>query len=293
MYYNDIMTLTRLIFHEIAPAGAAFHAVQTVFRNGRQTEVTPHCHDFYEWLLVRDGDAKHPINGVETWLRPNQLWLIRPDDEHGVELPGHGQIEFINIAFPCEVFEDFVRATALQETTLAVASSDVLLCLTMATDQSRSLWVDAIAAVRDFHYNPTRLAFGRFWNSAADAFMTHSVMGMREHPPWLRDTLNWAQHAAPDDLTLEGLVATSGVSFGHLSRTLKLCKGLTPTELITELRLQKAAFELASTEKAISEIAFDCGFNNLSYFYRRFQQLHKKSPRSYREGAKRSLPEQA
>jgi len=61
-------------------------------------------------------------------------------------------------------------------------------------------------------------------------------------------------------------------------------------ELINELRVKRAAFELAATDRDIAAIAFDCGFENLSYFYRRFRQFHGKSPRIYREDARRSLP---
>jgi AraC family cel operon transcriptional repressor len=291
MYYNDVMVLRRITFGEIAPVGAAFHAVQTSFQAGRQTEANPHCHDFYEWMLVREGEARHPINGVDTSLRPGQLWLIRPDDEHAIYITSKEGIEFINIAFPCEVYNDFVSATGLQEISMAWTGSEMPVCLDLTSDQMRSLWVEATAAVRSFHYKPTRLAFGKFWNAAAEASTLHHVQGLKELPMWLRGALTWAQKVDVEELTLDGLVEVAGMSFGHLSRTLRACKGVTPTELITDLRLQRAAYELATTDKGITEIAFDCGFNNLSYFYRRFQQFHRKSPRRYREEIKRSLPE--
>ena len=152
--------------------------------------------------------------------------------------------------------------------------------------------MEAIAAVRSYYNNPTRLAFSQFWRAAAGALAEHGDTGdgRPEQPLWLRNMQAWAQSAGTEDLSLDTLVEASGVSFGHLSRTLKTHTGLTPTEFINEIRIKRAAYELATTDRDIGVIAFDCGFENLSYFYRRFRQVHGKTPRSYREEAKRSLP---
>jgi AraC-like DNA-binding protein len=40
---------------------------------------------------------------------------------------------------------------------------------------------------------------------------------------------------------------------------------------------------LLSTNKSIMDVAFDCGFNNVSYFIKVFKQLKGSTPLSYRK----------
>ncbi len=51
------------------------------------------------------------------------------------------------------------------------------------------------------------------------------------------------------------------------------------TMRLTELRLRKAADMLAhDSERRVSDIAFDCGFNDLSYFNRCFRRRFGLTP---------------
>ncbi|MHA4845063.1 AraC family transcriptional regulator [Flavitalea antarctica] len=52
---------------------------------------------------------------------------------------------------------------------------------------------------------------------------------------------------------------------------------------VNEIRLSHASKLLIETQKSISEICFECGFNNLSNFNRQFLQMYGLSPLSYRK----------
>jgi AraC-like DNA-binding protein len=54
-----------------------------------------------------------------------------------------------------------------------------------------------------------------------------------------------------------------------------------PVARLTERRLRKAA-ELARDERRISDIAFECGFNDLSYFNRCFRRRFGLTPTAAR-----------
>jgi len=286
------MTIRRLRFADIAPAGTAFHAVRATFPGEGQSEVSLHCHDFFEWMVVLEGEATHVVNETEFALRIGHLVLIRPDDRHAIYPRGLGGIEFVNIAFPVDVWDACVIATGLESWARAWNEAAFAPGVELMADQRRRLREESLAAVRGYHNNPSRLAFSPFWTAAAGALADYQEKGDngREQPIWLRNALRWAEAVDVEDLSLESLIEKSGVSFGHLSRMLKAHSGVTPTEFINALRVKRAAFDLATTDRDIAAIAFDCGFENLSYFYRRFRQIHGKTPLRYREDAKRSLP---
>ena len=59
--------------------------------------------------------------------------------------------------------------------------------------------------------------------------------------------------------------------------------GLSAIEYITHFRIEKACKELAGTNKSVMEIAFECGFSNLSNFNRQFRRIAGCSPTKYRK----------
>jgi AraC-like DNA-binding protein len=73
----------------------------------------------------------------------------------------------------------------------------------------------------------------------------------------------------------------------HLSlpafiRFFKRRTGKTLVGYLTELRLGRACRGLIDTDRAVSDLAFDAGFNNLSNFNRRFREAKGMSPREFR-----------
>lgn len=86
-----------------------------------------------------------------------------------------------------------------------------------------------------------------------------------------------------DDLRLPMLAELAGMSPSAFSRFFKLHTGRNISEYIIDLRLGYAARMLVDTAKSISEIGFDCGFNNLSNFNRIFKKKKGCSPSEFRE----------
>lgn len=86
-----------------------------------------------------------------------------------------------------------------------------------------------------------------------------------------------------DDLRLPMLASMAGMSASAFSRFFKLHTGRNISEYIIDMRLGYAARMLVDTSKSISEIGFDCGFNNLSNFNRIFRKKKGCSPSEFRE----------
>ena len=59
--------------------------------------------------------------------------------------------------------------------------------------------------------------------------------------------------------------------------------GLTFTEYLGRVRVEKAKQLLLNPHLRISEIAYDVGFQSLTHFNRVFHQVTGKSPSAYRE----------
>lgn len=76
------------------------------------------------------------------------------------------------------------------------------------------------------------------------------------------------------------LVNMTKVSF---SRFFKSRTGITFMDCVLESRLGRAARMLIDTTQSISEIAYNCGFNNISNFNRLFKKKKGCTPKEYRD----------
>jgi len=73
------------------------------------------------------------------------------------------------------------------------------------------------------------------------------------------------------------------VSISHLSRTLSTATGHSIPEIVSRLRVAKAAEWLAQTDKPLKIIALQAGFKDQSYFTKVFQRYNGKTPAQHRQ----------
>ena len=79
-------------------------------------------------------------------------------------------------------------------------------------------------------------------------------------------------------LSLTELADGTATSPFHFLRTFRRVAGMTPYQFLLRTRLHRAAVRLRSSDEAISTIAFDAGFNDLSTFNRRFRREMGEAP---------------
>jgi AraC-like DNA-binding protein len=83
------------------------------------------------------------------------------------------------------------------------------------------------------------------------------------------------------DFSAQKLAAEAGLSERYVNELLYEA-GASFTTRLNELRLRKAAELLTLTPRRISDIAFECGFNDLSYFNRSFRRRFGLTPTAAR-----------
>lgn len=84
--------------------------------------------------------------------------------------------------------------------------------------------------------------------------------------------------------SLKALAAMVNQSESALSRQIKGLFGVTFKDLLMEKRFEKAKAMLSQTDLPVSSIAEAVGYENTSFFYRRFRERYGVSPKDYRQG---------
>lgn len=93
------------------------------------------------------------------------------------------------------------------------------------------------------------------------------------------------------ELSVTAVAARFGVSTRYLHKLFER-EGMSFSEFVVSRRLARALQMLTDARSAsltISAIAFDCGFSDLSYFYRRFRRAYGATPSELRQAAHRAL----
>lgn len=85
------------------------------------------------------------------------------------------------------------------------------------------------------------------------------------------------------DFSVERIGSEIGMSRVQLYRKVKALTGMSPVELLRCSRVERGKMLLETTDKSISEIAYEIGFSAPSYFAKCFKDEYGKSPGSWKE----------
>jgi len=89
------------------------------------------------------------------------------------------------------------------------------------------------------------------------------------------------RHLADEKYNVSSFSRDMAYSPSQLTRKLEALTGLSPSRFIRVQRLAQAGKMLGQGEVNISQVAYECGFNNLSYFSRSFKEQFGQSPSEY------------
>jgi AraC-like DNA-binding protein len=86
-------------------------------------------------------------------------------------------------------------------------------------------------------------------------------------------------------LDIPHLAGLAHVSEAHFIRTFRATFGETPHRYLQRRRVERAMFLLRESDRSVTQICFDVGFNSLGTFSRTFREIVGESPSAYRAGA--------
>jgi transcriptional regulator GlxA family with amidase domain len=109
--------------------------------------------------------------------------------------------------------------------------------------------------------------------------MSRAVEELNRRMLRARDAMD-RTYAMPLDIT--HLAEVASVSEAHFIRTFKATFGETPHRYLQRRRVERAMFLLRETERSITDICMDVGFNSLGTFSRTFSEIVGDTPTEYR-----------
>ncbi len=109
-----------------------------------------------------------------------------------------------------------------------------------------------------------------------------SIQEQEREPESIKKARNYIDQHYSESLSLESAAKVVNTSVRYFCKVFKQATGMTFTDYLSRVRIEKAKSLLLNPNRRISEVAFEVGFESLSQFNRSFKRLMDLSPTEYR-----------
>lgn len=101
--------------------------------------------------------------------------------------------------------------------------------------------------------------------------------------PRLKKVLSFIRSNYDKAITLGDMAEECKMSVKHFCYFFKKMTQKTPVEYLNGYRIEQSARKLTNTDLSITDIAYSCGFNDLSYFIKTFKRIKGVTPGEFRK----------
>ncbi len=139
-------------------------------------------------------------------------------------------------------------------------------------------WIEQIVETQDFDdlCNVLREALDDFMNSIF-------LQGVAPVSPAVGKALDYIAANYSEPIALDDIAAAAGLSTFRIAHLLKEATGKTALQNIHYLRIQEARRLLESSDMSCTDIAYETGFGDQSYFIKQFRKWMGITPAKYRK----------
>ncbi len=281
---------------QIRPVLEEFGFGVELFRNWTSSTPTPHGHDVLEINYIAKGRARQISGQSAGELDEGTLTVVNYGLEHAV-ITDEGGIDIINIYIdiarvhlpPLDAKLTAVLRNVIPLHPVSVNNLNKVIQLRME-DAGRfesilCAIIDETAHRRTGFEQAVRQYFSLFlimMCRSAESNGLSSVTANGRGFEKIEGLLKYLEDNCHKHLELDAIANIAGLDKHYLCREFKRITGRTIFEYLLSRRLQKAMYELRTTDKKIIDIALDSGFANISNFNRQFKQSIKTTPTGYR-----------
>jgi AraC-like DNA-binding protein len=253
-----------------------------------------HYHPEYELTLIERGGGTRVVGDRVEAYREGDLVLLGPNLPHtwsSARTPESGRKRARNQAYVLQFSPSFFGESFLRQPEMARWATLLERSRRGLRFRGRSR-DEAARLIRESHREIGLRRFARLLElfdvlAGAKNTVSLSTMASGEAMPrrkgaQIEHIFRYLNEHAMEALDLDVVAKQFHMAPSTLYRRLKRETGRSLTELVNELRISHACGLLAHGDARIAEICYQCGYQNLSYFNRRFRDSTGMTPREYR-----------
>ncbi len=256
--------------------------------------VNPHWHEQMELIYIKKGSGTVSVNLENYPVSAGCVVPVLPGELHAIEGDEGVRMEYENIIFSlglldsteaddwCRGVLNRLRSGALRFERPIRPGTEFHRAVSAALDGA-----DAACEAKEQGY--ALLVKSQLF-MLLHALHTHRLSDAAPHPKEdaekLKGLIAYVKEHFRESISVADAAAVAGYSPSHFMRIFRQVTGRTFVNYLTDYRLSAAVYYLKETDEDIGAVAANCGFENISYFIRRFRRKYGTSPGRYRKNPK-------
>jgi len=279
-----------MIYNELEQRGTADFPVEFYHldENHVRYHMSAHWHSELELIRVLDGELSVRLNKSEYTAKKGDIFFVNPETVHSA-VPDNCVYECIVMhmdflcldTYSCSFFIESIlnrdySITEFNTYTKSEFNQSVNEIFDALKHKSSGYKFRVIAAL----YKTFGIIVDEHMYSQASVSNTISN---DKNMLKLKKVLTFIRTNHIRQITLQEMSDTVGMSLKYFCSFFKDMTGKTPVEYLNEYRIERATQKLISTDNSVIDIAYGCGFNDLSYFIKTFKRIKGISPGSFRK----------
>lgn len=254
--------------------------------------VPQHWHDELEWIYVDTGILDLTVHGQSYTLKPGDFCFVNSGELH--EIRSSGESYHHAIVFHPNMM-DFAAYDICQHDLIGPVTNGKMLFPSAETifspsqkkkilshmqeivKMNQSQYKYAVLGIKIHIFAVLELLF-QADTMKENLATTKTETSMNN----LKRVLGYIEQNYVSTISLEQLAEIAYMSPNYFCHYFRKEIGKPPVAFINEFRIEKAAQLLSETDLQVSQIALSVGFENFSYFIRKFRECKSVTPKEYR-----------
>ena len=252
------------------------------FYNG---DFISHSHlDYYEIVIIANGQGTHTVNGISTFAETGDTWLILPKDVHSLTSDSNNPCQHLNIS----ISNDFMHilCNAIDNTFFTQLNTHTS-ALKIKIPQQMFKRILSIIYKYQSMYSQNISKKNGLLNCIAQLIIQEFYINSNEQsfqlPNWLVDLLEKISSTENLEMKPSDILKTIPYSYSHFERLFKKYMNISFVDYLNINKINYAKELLKTTDIPIIAISNKIGMQSLSYFYNIFKRQTGYAPSQFKK----------
>jgi len=253
-----------------------------------------HYHPEYEIVCVLNGDGTRHVGNHFSTYENGDLVLMGPNLPHsGFGLNAHGIHEEIVVQIKDEVFkESILTRPEMNDISLLLEKAKYGLWFYGNTKMKVTKKLKKLIKLSAFEKYLELLSALYVMAASNEYELLNPNVDLssllKKNNSRLQNIFTYVEQHYNEEANIKKVAAIANLSVPSFCNYFKKLMNCTFTDFINQYRIQRAC-ALMQHEKSVTEISYDCGFNNVAYFNKVFKGIMKKTPTEYKREKQNGL----
>lgn len=283
---------------EIVPHGTALLPVQIYLhqRLDEQVSLYTHWHEKIEILACQQGSFEMTIENETVIVHEGEYIIVNQALLHAAKAVNNTCSIHHALIFDLKLLNSFLYDFSQSQFLDPLLNKELLFPQKITRDQP---WGEQCCAELDAIFvNFAQQRFGWELSVKANLLKVISILLLEqqfvrqqqhgqhikhEKAQMLKTSIDYLQHHMQQKITIPELAALINVSPEYFCRFFKQHTGITAIEYLHQLRIERAVNLLLNTDLSVLDVSLQVGFDDQSYFSKKFKLLKGVTPAKFRK----------